>query len=67
MAEENWDPSNPWILNKMIDISERVLDSHESANVLIIVLIVLAVIAIVGVGFLLTYAAAPVYPAEILH
>jgi len=36
MAEEDWEPGNPWILNKVFDIADRILDSHESANVLII-------------------------------
>ena len=66
MSEEDWDKTNPWILNKMIDMSERLLESNESANLLIIILIVLAVLPVLGIGVLLTRATAPAqYPTEI--
>ena len=65
MSEEDYDKTNPWILNKMIKISERMLDSHESANILIIVLILLAVLPIFGIGVILTRATAPTHQVEI--
>lgn len=65
MSEEDYDKNNPWILNKMIELSERLLDSHESANLLIIVLIVLAIFPILGIGIVLTRAAAPLHQIEI--
>ncbi len=65
MAEEDWDKTNPWILNKMIDISERMLDSHESANLLIIALVILSLFPILGIGVVLTQATAPTHQVEI--
>ncbi len=60
MSEEDWDKSNPRILNKMIDLSERMLGTHESANILIVICIVLGALVAVGIGIVLTQAAAPV-------
>ena len=59
MAEEDWEPGNPWILNKAFDLADRMLDSHESANVLISLLIILSILPILGIGILLTRGAAP--------
>lgn len=65
MAEEDWEPGNPWILNKAFDVADRILDSHESANVFIILLIVLSILPLLGIGILLTRAAAPAIPQQI--
>ncbi len=59
MAEEDWEPGNPWIINKTFDLADRMLDSHESANVLITLLIILSIFPILGIGILLTRGAAP--------
>ena len=59
MAEEDWEPANPWILNKAFDLADKMLDSHESANVLISLLIILSILPILGIGILLTRGAAP--------
>ncbi len=67
MAEEDWDKANPWILNKMIDLSERMLDSHESANLVIIFCVILSVLAAIALGVVLTQAAAPVHQMQILN
>lgn len=65
MSEEEYDKTNPWILNKAIQLSERMLDSNKTANILIIVLIVLAILPILGIGIVLTRATAPVNQIEI--
>ena len=65
MAEEDWEAGNPWILNKVFDVADRILDSHESANVFIILLVVLAILPLLGIGILLTRAAAPSVPQQI--
>jgi len=65
MAEEDWEVGNPWILNKVFDVADRILDSHESANVFIILLVVLAILPLLGIGILLTRAAAPSVPQQI--
>jgi len=59
MAEEHWDKAIPHTYNKVVDWIDRMLDSHESANVLIILLIMLAIFPIIGMGVLLTRGAAP--------
>lgn len=65
MAEEDWEKANPWILNKAFDLADKMLDSHESANVLISLLIVLSILPILGIGILLTRGAAPAQQVEI--
>ncbi len=65
MAEEDWEKTNPWILNKTFDLADKMLDSHESANVLISLLIVLSILPILGIGILLTRGAAPTPQVEI--
>lgn len=65
MAEEDWEPGNPWIYNKIFDIADRILDSHESANVFIILLVVLLILPLLGMGILLTRVAAPPVPQQI--
>ncbi len=65
MAEEDWEPTNPWILNKIFDVADRILDSHESANVFIILLVVLLMLPLLGMGILLTRVAAPPVPQQI--
>lgn len=60
LTEEEFDPANPWILNKMIQTSEWLLESHETANVLIIVCVGLSVLLALGIGFTLTRATVPV-------
>ena len=65
MSEEEYDKTNPWILNKAIQLSERMLDSNKTANLLIIVLIVLAILPILGIGIALTRATAPINQIEI--
>ena len=65
MAEEDWEPGNPWILNKVFDIADRILDSHESANVLIILLVVVLILPLLGMGVLLTRSVAPATPQQI--
>ena len=65
MSDEfEYDKSNPWILNKMIEISERLLASHKTANILIIVLILLSMLPLLGIGILVTRAIAPVDTAQ---
>jgi len=65
MAEEDWEPGNPWILNKIFDVADRILDSHESANVFIILLIVLLILPVLGMGILLTRTVAPPTPQQV--
>ena len=65
MAEEDWEAGNPWIYNKVFDFADRILDSHESANVFIILLVVLLILPLLGMGILLTRAAAPPIPQQI--
>ncbi|GEM_PF-3690391 len=65
MAKEDWEAGNPWILNKVFDVADRILDSHESANVFIILLVVLAILPLLGIGILLTRATAPSVPQQI--
>ncbi len=59
MSEDTYDNGNPWILNKMIALSERLLESDKSANILIIVLILLCLIPAFGIGILVTRGVAP--------
>ncbi len=65
MPENESDGTKRGITTKLVQISERLLDSNETANVLIIVLVVLAILPILGIGVILTSAAAPTYPTEI--
>ncbi len=58
--EEYYDKTNPWILNKVIKLSDRILSSDETANLLIIVLIILGGAALLGIGIITTQAIAPV-------
>ena len=65
MSEDTHDPANPWILNVMIGLSERVLESNTSANILIIVLIILLAIPLLGIGIMTTRAIAPVDSTQV--
>lgn len=60
MSEDTYDNGNPWILNKMIALSERLLESDKSANILITILILLTLIPAFGIGILVTRGAAPI-------
>ncbi|OGG50762.1 hypothetical protein A2763_02450 [Candidatus Kaiserbacteria bacterium RIFCSPHIGHO2_01_FULL_54_36] len=53
------DPTLPRFINRFIGLSERLLASQKSANLLIIVLILLTIIPAFGVGILVTRLAAP--------
>lgn len=65
MAEgEEWDDGTPKIFKKTVAWIDRMLDSHESANVLIILLIIIAILPLLGIGILLTRGAAPVQQVE---
>lgn len=57
--EHEYDASYPWILNKMISVSERLLASQKNANILIIVLVLLTLLPAFGIGIVVTRAAAP--------
>ena len=59
MEKYEYDPAAPWILKKMIATSERLLESHKTANMLIIVLVILFLIPLLGIGILVTLSAAP--------
>ncbi len=65
MAEEDWEKGTPRIIGKTLDWIDRMLDSHESANVLIILLIVLSILPLLGIGILLTRGAAPASQIEV--
>ncbi len=65
MEENEPDKTKPWILNKMIQISERLLDSDETANILITILVLLAFLPALGIGVTLTRATAPTHQVEI--
>ena len=49
----------------MIQISERLLDSDETANILITILVLLAFLPALGIGVTLTRATAPTHQVEI--
>jgi len=59
MPEDLHEPGNPWILNKMIEWSERMLRTERNANILIIILIVFSVAVALTVGLLTTRLVAP--------
>ena len=63
MAEEHEpyedDPGNPWILNRMIELSERVFATNSSANLAIIIGVIIIGIVFVGISALVTRGAAP--------
>ncbi|OGG56765.1 hypothetical protein A2680_00050 [Candidatus Kaiserbacteria bacterium RIFCSPHIGHO2_01_FULL_55_37] len=65
MLENEDDGAKPGITAKIVETSERLLDSNETANVLIIVLVVLAILPILGIGVILTSVTAPTYPTEL--
>jgi len=65
MSEEGGEKKNSGILNKAIGLSERMLDSNKSANILIIVCVGLSVLLALGIGITLTRATAPVHQVEI--
>ena len=65
MLENEDDGAKPGITAKIVETSERLLDSNETANVLIIVLVVLAILPILGIGVILTSVPAPTYPTEL--
>ncbi len=65
MTEEEWNDGTPKVFKKTVSWIDRMLDSQESANVLIILLIVLSILPLLGIGILLTRAANPVPPVEI--
>ncbi len=65
MTEQEWDDGTPKVFKKTLGWIDRMLDSHESANALIILLIVLSILPILGIGILLTRAANPVHQVEV--
>ena len=65
MSEEGDEKKNSGILSKAIALSERMLDSNKSANVLIIVCVMLSVLLALAIGITLTRATAPVHQIEI--
>jgi len=65
MSEEDYDKNNPWILNKLIALSERALESDKNANLVIIACVVLFVLIALGIGLTLTKATAPPHQVEV--
>lgn len=62
---DSYDKNNPWILNKIIELSERLLESDKNANLLVPAFIVIFVLLALGLGITLTRAASPVSHAEV--
>lgn len=54
------------ILDVPIAWSEKILESHKLANLLIIALVVLAALALAGIGYFATYPYSPAHAQETL-
>ncbi len=58
MSENAQKEKKSGILNSAVALSERILESNKSANLLIIVLIIIVAISFLGIGILVTDAGA---------
>lgn len=65
MPESEVENEDGGIVRTIVKVSEYLLDSNETANVLIAILIALAILPILGIGVILTNATAPINPIEI--
>lgn len=65
MSESEVENEDSGIVRKIVKVSEYLLDSNETANVLIAILIALAILPILGIGVILTSATEPVHQIEI--